>query len=116
MERKDPIYIKHILDAISRIGEYTQGIKYENFVNNHLIQDGVIRQLEIIGEASKRLSAEIKEKYLEIPWKDIMGMRDKLIHDYFGVDLDAVWDTVEKDIPMLKIKLESLLKEMGEYC
>ena len=106
MERKDSIYIKHILDAISRIGEYPQGIKYENFMNDHLIQDGVIRQLEIIGEASKRLSAEIKGKYLEIPWKDITGMRDKLIHDYFGVDLDAVWDTVEKDIPMLKIKLQ----------
>lgn len=106
MERKDSIYIKHILDAMARIGEYTQGIKYENFMNDHLIQDGVIRQLEIIGEASKRLSAEIKERYLEIPWKDIMGMRDKLIHDYFGVDLDAVWDTVEKDIPMLKIKLQ----------
>jgi uncharacterized protein with HEPN domain len=85
-------------------------------MNDHLIQDGVIRQLEIIGEASKRLSAEIKEKYLEIPWKDITGMRDKLIHDYFGVDLDAVWDTVEKDIPVLKNKLESLVKEMGDYC
>ena len=109
-DRDDYIYLKHILDAISRIEEYTYEIKYEDFMKNYLIQDGIIRQIQIIGEATKRLSEEIKSKHLDIPWKDITGMRDKLVHDYFGVDLDAVWDTVEKDVPEMKSKLKSIIE------
>ena len=82
-------------------------------MDNHLIQDGVIRQIEIIGEATKKLSDESREKYPHIPWKDIAGMRNKLIHGYFGVDLGAVWDTVEDGIPLLKSEIERII-EMEE--
>lgn len=109
MKKEDTAYLRHILDAISRIEEYTKGIEYKGFMASHLIQDGVIRQIEIIGESAKRLSDEIREKHSDIPWKDMAGMRDKLIHDYLGVDIDAVWDTVEDDIPMLKNKLKGLI-------
>lgn len=113
MKKEDTVYLKHILDAITRIEEYTVRIEYEDFMENNLIQDGVIRQVEIIGEAAKRVSNRIREKYLDIPWKDMAGMRDKLIHDYLGVDMDALWDTVEYDIPVLKSKLKDLI-EKGE--
>jgi uncharacterized protein with HEPN domain len=114
VKKDNSAYLRHIQDAISRIENYIQGIGYKEFMDNHLIQDGVIRQIQIIGEATKRLSDEIKEEHPGIPWKDIMGMRDKLIHDYFGVDLDAVWDTAKQDIPALKSKLIGIIeKEKG---
>jgi len=76
MKKDDLVYLKHILDAISRIEEYTKNVDYKTFLENNLVQDGVIRQIEIIGEATKRLSGKIREKYPKVPWKDIVGMRD----------------------------------------
>lgn len=110
MRKDNVVYLRHIIDAIDRIEEYTKNISQENFMKNHLIQDGVIRQIEIIGEATKRVSDELKAKYADIPWKDMAGMRDKLAHDYLGVDIDAVWDTVVEDIPLLKGKLNKLVE------
>lgn len=114
MKKDDSVYLRHMLDAISRIEEYTRDIQYDGFMDNHLIQDGVIRQIEIIGEATKRLSREFREENSEILWKDVAGMRDKLIHDYLGVDLDAVWDTAETDIPALKTRLRNLIEKEGK--
>lgn len=108
MIKDDTVFLRHILDAINKIQEYTKGMDYEDFRASSLVQDGVIRQLEIMGEATKNLSQEIREKYQYIPWKDMAGMRNKLIHQYFGVDIAGVWDTAEQDIPTLKNYLVKL--------
>lgn len=103
MRRDESVYLKHILDAISKIEEYLEGIGESAFYNHTLIQDAVIRQLQIIGEAVKRLSDDLRSDY--IPWQDIAGMRNKLVHDYFGVDMSEVWLTAKEDIPLLKTEI-----------
>jgi uncharacterized protein with HEPN domain len=108
--KDDQAYLTHIMQAISKIEEYATGVNKEKFKTQSLIQDGIIRQIEIIGEATKNISNKTKEKHPRIPWKDIAGMRDKLVHHYFGVDIDAVWKTVKKDIPALKKQLRKVAK------
>ena len=99
----------HIRDAIQRIFDYAYEGK-ESFFADPKTQDAVVRNLEIIGEATKRISDSLKLGCPETPWKRIAGMRDKLIHDYFGVNLTLVWDVVERDLPELKHQIESILK------
>jgi uncharacterized protein with HEPN domain len=112
--KNDVVYLKHILDAINQLQGYVGGMTYEAFRSNRLVQDGVIRQFEIIGEATKNLSTVLRSAHNEIPWKDLAGMRDKLIHQYFGVDLGAVWASIESDIPMLRKSVEEILKSGGD--
>ncbi|MFX0114719.1 MAG: DUF86 domain-containing protein [Candidatus Hodarchaeota archaeon] len=111
MTSKDLAYLKHIRDAIAKIAKYLGDISYDSFLENDLVQDAVIRQIEIMGEATKRLSQEIRTSHPFIPWKSIAGMRDKLIHDYLGVDPDAVWDTVTNDLPALKKEITNLISQ-----
>jgi len=108
-EKTDYLYLNHINDACSQIGVYLGNIDKDKFIRNNLVQDGVIRQLEIIGEAVRKISTKTRDTYKEIDWGDITGMRDKLIHDYTGVDLEIVWKTVKEDVPELKRQIEVLL-------
>ncbi len=109
MKRDETVYLQHILDAIALVEEYLNGISEDQFHKRHLIQDGVIRQLEIIGEAVKHLSNELRDQYPHIPWQDIAGTRDKLIHDYFGVDVDKVWLMAREDLPAFKSEVTAIL-------
>jgi uncharacterized protein with HEPN domain len=100
-KRGDAELIADLREAISRIESYTQGLTYEQFMKNIKDQDAVVRNLEIIGEASKNISSAFKKKYPQIPWSDMARVRDRLIHHYFGVNLDIVWDIIKVELPSL---------------
>jgi uncharacterized protein with HEPN domain len=106
--KDDRIYLRHILEAIHDIQQYAS-VGRDGFMADTMRQDALIRKLEVIGEAVKNLSDATKERQPEIPWRRIAGMRDRLTHDYFGVDLALVWISVERDLPRLEAAVARLL-------
>ena len=112
MKKDETVYLRHILDSIVKIEDYLQDVAEERFQREGMVQDAVLRQLEIIGEATKHISEEVRQKNQHIPWRSIAGMRDRLIHAYFKVDLKEVWRTTQNDLPTLKDDIARILNQM----
>lgn len=109
------LYLSDILESIKKIKRYVEKLSFEEFINDQKTIDAVIRNFEIIGEATKNVPREIKLKFPQLPWKKMAGMRDRIVHEYFGVDLEIIWETIKEDLsqikPLIKKILESLRNE-----
>ena len=106
MKRDPRVYLDDILEALRKIETYTNGLDVDSFSRDSKTVDAVVRNFEIIGEATKKVSDDYKQVHFEVPWKAMSGMRDKLIHDYIGVDTAVIWKTIKEDLSPLKKKLE----------
>ena len=115
MKRDMKLYLIDILDSISLIEKYTKDLSEIDFFENEQVQDAVSRRLEIIGEAVKNIDVNFRNKYPDIPWKKIAGMRDILIHGYFGVNLERIWNIVNKDLIELKVKFKVIMEKEDAF-
>ena len=112
-EKKDPkIFFEHILESIREIDNNLAGMSEKVFYRSTMVQDATVRRLEIIGEAVRNISEFFRRKYTKVPWKKIAGLRDILIHEYFGVDMRLVWKITKKDIPKLKKQIVDILRNI----
>jgi len=114
MKREIADYIEDILESMENSLEFVKGMEYDEFITDTKTIYAVVRAIEIIGEAVKNIPKDVQEKYPEIPWRSMAGIRDKLIHAYFGVNLERIWQVIQKDIPELKPKFEKILEELKE--
>lgn len=112
MQRAHDLYLKDILDAIRKIENYSENLTYEEFIKDELRQDGVVKNLEVIGEAVKNIPDDLRNKKPDVEWKKIAGLRDILTHEYFGINLEIVWDVIWNKIPGLKMNVIDLLSEI----
>lgn len=112
-ERNPADYLADILDASGKISQFISGLNSAQFADDDKTFFAVIRGLEIIGEAARKIPPSVRERYPQIPWREITGMRDKLIHDYMGVNVTVVWKTVTEDLPAIEPELRQMLNELG---
>jgi uncharacterized protein with HEPN domain len=112
MPRELNTYLNDILDAIRKIDKYTKHLSFNDFLENELVQDGVVRNLEVVGEAVKKIPENMRKSGSQIDWKKVAGLRDILIHEYFAVDLEIIWDVVVNKVPELKKVAIILLEEL----
>ena len=113
-ERDVRLYLDDILEAIDKIERYTEGLNFEQFRKDDKTGDAVIRNFSVIGEAVKNIPPGVRKKYPDIPWKIIAGMRDKLVHEYFGIRYDVVWETIELRLPSLRVAIKQILDKMDK--
>ncbi|MFW6149039.1 MAG: DUF86 domain-containing protein [Atribacterota bacterium] len=106
-------YIQDILNSIDEIEIFTEGMSFEEFTRDKKTINAVTRSVEVIGEAAKKIPKSIRNKYPNIPWEKISGMRDKLIHEYFGIDLEILWKVAKDNIPPLKLTIRNILEDLG---
>ncbi len=114
--RNDELYLYDIAKSCRKIADYLDSVSEDAFRSNELLQDAVARNIEIIGKASKGVSSDLREQNPEIEWKEIMRMRDKIVHHYFKLDLDVIWQTVTEDIPPLGLKVEKILCSFADLA
>ena len=110
--KDDLAFIEHILDSINAIEDFSKGITKEELTSNRLRQSAIVREMEIIGEAIKNISKKTRSKYNEVRWKEIVGTRDKIVHHYFGIDFNIIWDIIKKHLPLLKKQMKEILKDL----
>ena len=110
-DKSDLVFIEHILESINAIGGFSENLNREELSLNRLKQSAIVREIEIIGEAVKNISDNLKNTHKKIEWREIAGTRDKMIHHYFGVDLNIVWDIIKVDLPVLRKQVDLILKE-----
>ena len=113
-ERDIRLYLDDILEAVGKIERYTEGLDFEQFRKDEKTGDAVIRNFSVIGEAVKQIPPSIRKKYPDIPWKIIAGMRDKLVHEYFGIRYDVVWETIELRLPSLRVAIKQILDKLDK--
>ncbi|OGY08900.1 MAG: hypothetical protein A2700_00190 [Candidatus Blackburnbacteria bacterium RIFCSPHIGHO2_01_FULL_44_64] len=112
MTKEPKIFLQHILESIELIEKRVVGVTFDEFSHNLDLQDMVIRRLEVVGEAVRNLPKDFRDKYRSVSWQDPAGMRSALIHGYFQVDLEVVWDTIRNDLPTFKKEIGSILKKL----
>ena len=109
--KQNEVFVKHILDEISFIMKESKELKYDDLIRDEILKRAFLRSLEVIGEATKNISMDFRRDHPHIKWKELAGLRDKLIHEYFGVKWEIVWDVIENLVPNLKEQIETILKK-----